>query len=469
MDDLRRRIDELLHRVAELETREAEWQVRYAELKARNAELEAQNAELERRLKRRGKKFTPKPNAGKSGGPKTDRRKKPHRSHPGVFREPPAPDENTIHHDVRLPCCPHCGGEHLTDSGNYDDHLVEEIPQPKVELHCYRRHEQECQNCGRRFQGRGEEEIPGSQIGPRARLLAGYCRGHLGISLGKTNDLLRQLFGLNLSRAGTLGHIRWSAALFDPVVERLFEILRESPVIHADETGWRINGKNVWAWCFSNPRLALFLIDKHRSRAVVKQALGDSLEGVLVTDFYASYNRINCRKQKCLVHLLRELSGLRDELSPRHVKNYVEPVMKLFQDALELSEARERMTAPAYAAASAEIERRLDDLIWQRPTEPDCRRINKRLVRHRFELLTFLEHPDVPADNNLCESDIRSVAAARSDGGVNRSTWGAKAFATLKSVIRTCGKNGRNFLEYGLSVLQARQSQSPLPLPIDSG
>jgi hypothetical protein len=183
MDDLRRRIDELLGRVAE-------WEARNAELQRRNAELEARNVELERQLKRRGKKYTPKPNTKKSGGQKTDRRKQPHRTHPGVFREPPTPDEDTIYHDVRLPCCPHCGGEDLQDSGRFDDHWVEEIPQPKVELHCYRRHEQECQQCGRRFQGRGEREIPGDHIGPRARLLAGYCRAHLGISLEKTDDLL---------------------------------------------------------------------------------------------------------------------------------------------------------------------------------------------------------------------------------------------------------------------------------------
>jgi len=455
MDELRRQIEELLARVAALETC--------------NAQLEARNAELERQLQRRGKKYTPKANTKKSGGNKTDRRTKPHRQHPGSFREPPQPDENTIFHDVRLDCCPHCGGADLQDSGRIDEHFVEEIPEPKVELHCYRRHEQECSNCGRTCQGRGQQEIPGAHIGPRARLLAGYCRAHLGISLAKTDDLLRQLFGLSVSRAGTLGHVHWSATLFEPVVERLFGLLRDAPVIHADETGWRIDGKNVWVWCFSNPRLALFLIDESRSAKVVQQALGGTLEGVLVTDFYAAYNGIECRKQKCLVHLLRDLRELRDQLPRPDVATYIEPLMTLFQEAMDLSKQQAEMQPEIYSRACEQIEHRLDSIIWQKPTEPDCRRINKRLVRHRFELLTFLEHPEVPADNNLCESDIRSVAAARNDGGVNRSAWGAKAFATLKSVIRTCHKNGRNFLEYGQSVLRARESQSPAPLPLNSG
>ena len=455
MDDLRRQVEELLARVAELEDE--------------NADIRMRNAELEAELKRRGKRYRPKANAKKQAKKTPDLRKQPHRQHGGVFREPPVPDENTIHHDVRLDSCPHCGCEDLEETGRFDEHLVEDLPEPKVELHRYRRHVQKCRGCGRECQGRGDLELPGAHIGPRARLLAGYSRVHLGISLEKTDDLLWQLFGMDLSRAGTLGHLRWGAALFDPVVEKLFEILRKSPVIHADETGWRIDGKNVWAWCFSNPRLALFLIDHHRSADVVRRALGDSLPGVLVTDFYAAYHAIECRKQKCLVHLLRDLHELRETLSRHHVRKYVEPLSTLLQDAIALSKQRDTLRAKQYAAACEEIDSRLEAIIWQKPKQPDCRRINKRLVRHRFELLTFLEHAGIPADNNTSERDIRSVVAARNDGGVNRSEWGAAAFATLKSIVRTCQKNGLNFLEYGLSVLRARAADSPLPLPLDSG
>ena len=284
MEELRRQVQELLARVAELERE--------------NAELRTRNAELEAELKMHGKKYRPKSNAKKQAKKTPDLRKIPHRQHPGSFREPPVPDENTLHHDVRLECCPHCGNDDLEETGRFEDHLVEDIPRPKVELHRYRRQIQKCRGCGRECQGRGELELPGAHVGPNARLLAGYCRAHLGISLEKTTDLLRQTFGLTLSRAGTLGHIGWSAALFDPVVEELFDVLRASPVIHADETGWRIDGKNVWAWCFSNPRLALFLIDRHRSAEVVKRALGDSIPGVLVTDFYAAYSRIEQRCQE---------------------------------------------------------------------------------------------------------------------------------------------------------------------------
>jgi hypothetical protein len=57
--------------------------------------------------------------------------------------------------------------------------------------------------------------------------------------------------------------------------------LRQSPVVQGDETGWRVNGQTAWAWCFRDPRLALFLIDRHRNRDVILRVLGESFAGTL--------------------------------------------------------------------------------------------------------------------------------------------------------------------------------------------
>jgi transposase len=467
MDDLRRAVDELMTRVKALEAQVAERDAMLAQRDARIIELEAQVAELTLELQRRKKGFRPKANAPKRSPKAKDRRRKGERTHPGAVRPPLQPGPDTIHHDIRLDACPCCGGM-LDDTGEFDDHLVEDIPEPRVEVHRYRRHKQRCRHCRKVAQPAAPAGVADAYIGPRARLLAGYCRAHLGISLGKTTDLLDQLFGLKLSRAGALGHIHWASDLVDPVVKQLFELLRTEPVIHADETGWRINGKNVWVWCFCNPRLALFLVDNHRSGAVVRRVLGESIPGVLVTDFYAAYHAIDCRKQKCLTHLLRELHTLREELSPANVKRYIQPLMTLLQDAFALAKDRTTLSAAGFIAAREHLNSRLDDLIFTRPQQADCKRINARLVRHRFELLQFLEVPDVPPDNNAGERDIRSVAATRADGGVNRTAAGANAFANLKSIIRTCQKHGRNFLSYGLSLLNVAPDTA-LPLPFNSG
>lgn len=462
MDDLRRELDAVLARVSALESELAEARATIAARDARIVELESQVAELTVELQRRKKGFRPKANAISRPKKHKDGRRRGERTHPGVVRPPVPPGPDDIVHDLRHDACPDCGGS-LDDTGEFTEHTVEDIPPPKVEVHRYRRHRQRCSCCGKVSQPAAPPLVADAYVGPRARLLMGYCRAHLGLSLGKSTALLGELFGLTLSRSGALGHILWAGDLFAPVVQRLFDLLKSEPVIHADETGWRINGKNVWMWCFCNPRLALFLCDEHRSAEVVKRVLGDSITGVLVTDFYAAYHALDGRKQKCLAHLLRELHTLRETATAAAKKDYLDPLTMLLQDALALGRTRSTQTTEEFATARQQIERRLDNLIYTRPTDPDCRRINNRLVRHRFDLLLFLEVNGVPPDNNLGERDIRSVAATRADGGVNRTKEGAQAFARLKSIVRTCQKHGRNFLNYGLGLIGLAEPDQPLP------
>jgi hypothetical protein len=460
-------MDDAAKRIAEWEQRAEALLREVAELRATVAQRDERIDELERELARRDqwKRANQKPKRKK----KRDLRASAHRRHPGVFRAPPNVDENSVlQHDVRQEICPHCGGQHLSDTGYPDDHLQVDIPEPKVEVHRFRHHEQVCADCGRVSQGRGDLELPGAHLGPRVRLFNAFARTHLGLSLEKANDLLYQLFGLTLSRAGSLGHIRWAGNVLDPIVRELFAILRESAVVHADETGWRINGIRFWAWGFSNSRLALFLIEKKRSAKVIRKALGESLVGVLVTDFYAAYHRIHAHKQKCLAHLLRDLHELRQKLPAASVRRYVQPLITLFQDAIRLAGDRDDLTPQDYQRQVDDINGRLDTLIFSGPTNPDCDRINRRLVKHRFELLTFLTHRDVPADNNTAERDIRSMAAIRGDAGVHRPTWSAQAFATIKSVVRTCTRNGMRFIDYGLSALRAQAAHQTLPPPLQA-
>lgn len=440
---------------------------RIAELEAENAQLRKRLEQLEQRLQnlhQRGKK-THAPQANKRS--RRDRRRQKYRKHPGCFRPEPPPETQVIDHDVRPQVCSHCGSDDLEPTGAFEDHIVADIPEPKIEWHRYRRHLYHCRCCQQTCQGRGDLELPGAQIGPRTRLLTCYARAHLGISLGKTQNLLHDFFGLSVSRAGLLGHLRWGGTLFAPVVEPLWELLRPSPVVQGDETGWRINGQPAWAWCFRDPRLALFLIDRHRNRDVLVQALGASFAGTLVSDFYAVYNGLDCAKQRCLVHLLRALAKLRGELPWQAVRAFIQPLLTLFQDAIQLGKDRDKLGQRAFAEARQRILDRFDDLLLNsNSNHPECLRIWRRLFKHCDELFTFLHDPRVPADNNGTERDIRSLAAARSDGGTHRAAWSAAAFARIKSIIVTGMKNGVRFAQYGIEVVRAKLRGACLPLPL---
>src|SRR5579864_9053492 len=346
----------LLDRIAFLEGENTELRIDNAELRADNAELHKRIALLEHQvqtfLQRRKRSKNKRP--PRQGTP-DDRRRKQHRKHPGVFRAEPPPGTQFIEHDVHPEQCPYCGSHELEATGQFDDHIVADIPEPKLEWHRYRRHVHRCGHCARTCQGRGDLELAGAHIGPRARLLTCYSRAHLGISLGKTRDLLHDFFGLTVSRAGLLGHLAWGGTLFEPVVEQLLELLRQSPVVQGDETGWRINGQTAWAWCFRDPKLAIFLIEHHRNRDVIERVLGASFAGTLVSDFYAAYNGLDCPKQRCLVHLLRELVKLRAELPWQSVRAFIQPLIDLFRDAIALGKDRDRFHPAAFAQAHQAI------------------------------------------------------------------------------------------------------------------
>jgi transposase len=451
----------ILALVASLEQRIADLEVENADLRRRLAQVEHQLQNIQRRGRR-----TPR-RRHDSQGPATDHRRKEYRQHPGSFRAEPPPGTAFIEHDVRPQQCSHCGARDLESTGQFEDHFVADLPEPKIEWHRYRRHIYRCRGCQRTCQGRGDLELPGAHIGPRARLLTCYSRVHLGISLGKTRDLLHDFFGLTISRAGLLGHLRWGGQLFAPVVDELLELLRRSPVVQGDETGWRIDGQPAWAWCFRDPRLALFLIDRHRSGDVLIRVLGESFAGTLVSDFYAAYNGLDCAKQRCLVHLLRELAKLREELPWQSVRAFIQPLIDLFRDAIQLGKDREALGHAQFHEAYRSIIDRFDELMLDtRSKHPDCVRIWKRLYKHCDELFTFLDDPAVPADNNGTERDIRSLAAARSDGGTHRADWSAAAFARLKSIIVTGMKNQVRFIQYGIEVVRAKLCGERLPLPL---
>ncbi len=184
----------------------------------------------------------PKSNAIRRPKKDRDGRKRGERKHPGVVRSPVEPRPEDIVQDVRVEVCPDCGGA-LEDTGEFVEHVVEDIPPPQVEVRRVRYHRRCCRKVTPPAAAPAMSE---ASVGLRARLLMAYCRAELGLSLGKSVTLLDQLFGLSLSRAGALGHTHWAADLVDPVVQRLFELLKTEAVVHADETGWRINGKNVW-------------------------------------------------------------------------------------------------------------------------------------------------------------------------------------------------------------------------------
>ena len=112
---------------------------------------------------------------------------------------------------------------------------------------------------------------------------------------------LRTVHQLRLSVEAIVSAIHQTAQQAQPAVAAILDRIRASPVVHADETGWRQNGNNGYVWTFSTPTERYFL-RRGRGKAVVDEALGESFSGVLVSDFYAAYHHYDGPKQRCWAH-----------------------------------------------------------------------------------------------------------------------------------------------------------------------
>ncbi len=84
------------------------------------------------------------------------------------------------------------------------------------------------------------------------------------------------------------------AEILSPWYEQIHQEALNSAVLHGDESGWRVNGKTHWLWCFANSVLSYFMIDRSRGRPALLKFFTQEFGGTLVSDFWGAYNAVAC-------------------------------------------------------------------------------------------------------------------------------------------------------------------------------
>ena len=257
---------------------------------------------------------------------------------------------------------------------------------------------------------------------------------------------LRTFHQLKLSVGAIVRAVHQVARQGGPEVGEVLERIRSSPVVHADETGWRENGRNGCAWTFSTPTERLFL-RRGRGKGVVDEVLGESFEGILVSDFYASYDHYPGFKQRCWAHLLRDIHKLK-VLYPEdgRLTQWALGVQWLYAKARTWASAGGRPPSRGQLA----LEERL--LALCRPFMEDSLAVQaklcRRIERHIRELFVFVSHPETPSDNNAAERSLRHLVVSRKISGGTRSEQGSDSKMVLASLFGTWRARGLNpFLE----------------------
>lgn len=177
-----------------------------------------------------------------------------------------------------------------------------------------------------------KDKLASRFYGPHIHSQVCYWKFDLGLSFGKIQKLFLDQYNMHMSRSTLSCMVSRSSKKFKSAYEDIKVILSEQGHLHADETSWRVSGDNHWLWNFSNEDFSFYKVDPTRSQEVVKNILGETFDGVLVTDFYGGYNKINSLKQKCWVHLLRELHELKEKHpKDEQLKKFASRIKRFFE------------------------------------------------------------------------------------------------------------------------------------------
>ncbi|MFH1594728.1 MAG: IS66 family transposase [Candidatus Omnitrophota bacterium] len=435
-------------------------------LKAENEKLKEENAYLKFRMDElQAKRYKPKkkpPDDTPPALPTTKKKRGGLFGHIGWFRKKPkVPD---CIEEIRLDKCPCCGSNDLSECEKTLDHTQEDIILPKVEVILYRKHRYYCKNCKKVVSPRGQEEIPGSRIGPRAKAFAAFLRYGIKISKRDVSALFRKAFNLNISSSSIDGFMDQLKEEAKHIYDELLESLKQSPFIHADETGQPMDGIGYWLWKFSNKSICYSHIDKGRGQAVVEKLLGDKYDGVLISDFLSAYNKIKARaKQRCLVHLLRDLRKVSEYWhNDKEVLRYCKRLKKIIEDAMALhKEYLGQEWDERYYTKRARMNDSLKDFSFPNPNKRILKRFANRLKRHKDEILTFLYIKDIDPHNNHAEQQIRPDVIFRKITFGNRSISGAENHSVLMTILQTAKLNNMDPIKTLEDILLSGKKKNP--------
>jgi hypothetical protein len=288
-----------------------------------------------------------------------------------------------------------------------------------------------CPHCRKFIRARAPSVLPKSLFGNQLVTHVVFLHYLCGLSLGRVGQQL----GIGLGAAVALLHR--VATLFKGLVLKLLEEYRQAPVRHADETGWRHDGRSGYAWLFATPLLCVFLFRRSRSAKVAREALGEApLAGVLVVDRYNGYNHAPCPLQYCYAHLLRAGQDLAKEFPDQaEVQAFTATLIPLLAEAIHLHS--QPLSEEEYYARAGQLKRKTERVVASPAQHLGVRAMQDLFRENAPRLYHWVEDRRVPADNNSAERQLRPTVIARKTSFGSQSDAGAKTREILMTLAHT--------------------------------
>ena len=366
------------------------------------------------------------------------------------------PDETVTARPAR---CAHCEAAldegDLTLAARFDK---VDLPKAAPMITRVERYAGRCRCCGTTTLAPLPEGLePGTPFSLNIVALAMYLRFVHHVSYRRLSRLLLELFGLAISEGALDAAFQRGKPHFDAETSAILARLRRARIVCSDETGVRIDGHGCWNWVFQNAEVVIHVIRRSRGASVVAEVMDGHRPTIWVSDLYGAQRGHADAWQICLAHQLRDC-----RYAIEAGDTIFAPRMKaLLLRAVVLARRHRHLAETTRREYRRRLEHALDAIIALIPTNRHGQRLRKRYGKLREHLFTFLDHPDVTADNNSSERELRPTATYRKVTGGFRSTWGADLYAAVRSVIGTATRRGIDAYQAIRATLQGQSILAP--------
>lgn len=288
-----------------------------AALHARLLVAEAEVRELRARLGRNASNSSLPPSANPPQAPKPVVKKPSRRQPGGQPGHPPhlrqrLPRERLAKVVTFAPdTCPRCQVRLPAQAAAGDPeplwHQVAELPEVTAFVIEYQAHARRCPCCGELAWAQIPEAIRGHSIGPRLAATMALFSGAHHVSRRGVEEIVETVFDVPVA-LGTVVHSEQevSAALAAAHAEALAAV-QAAAVKNVDETGWKQAGKKRWLWAAATTTVVAFVIALGRGAAGLTALLGETIQGIVISDRWSVYHRVPIgQRQLCWAHLKRD-------------------------------------------------------------------------------------------------------------------------------------------------------------------
>ena len=462
------------------------------QLRSQLTALASELAQLRERIGRSSRNSSKPPSSDGPGFKPPERRKASGRKrggqpgHPGSGPEPlpiERVDEVVEHHPD---ACRRCGTLlHGEDPDPLRQQVIEIPPITPLVIE-HRRHRLVCPCCSTSTCATLPADVEVSHYGPRLSALVGLLGSAFPLSFSKTQALLDQLLGVEMSR-GAIAKIRerLSAVLAEPMAQAL-EAARQQPVAYVDETGaptgnadgHNPTGKRGWQWVMVTAVVTVFIQGLSRSTAAAIELLGSTFGGIVVSDRFSAYNHLPTQqRQLCWAHLIRDLTAIseRPGASAEFGAELLELQRQLFghwhryRDGTIDWPGLQQRCRPIRQSFEATLQRVVELGVQRGERTPWAKTVRtaQQILQVADALWTFLETPGIEPTNNAAERALRQSVIQRKISHGVQSASGALCRSRLLTVTTTLRQQGRDvwqFLEQAW-IAHHRGGEMPSLLP----